>query len=64
MTKSRCVCVRKRAQSLASVAHARQLKMVAKSRTVGTFGLAFGPRVSKNFRQSQVSGGPGREAQK
>ena len=57
MTKSRCVCVRKRPQSFARVEHAREPKMVAKRRTVVSFGLVFGLRVSKVSTITGIWGG-------
>ena len=47
VTKSRCVCVRKFAKASASVVHFWESKIVARLRTVVTFGLVSGLRVSK-----------------
>ena len=70
VTKSRCVYVRKRPQSVrkppqasASVRECRACVVVAKRRTVITFGLAPGPRVSKSFDSHRDRWGPGRKTQ-
>ena len=73
VTTSRCVCVRKRSPSVrkrpqasASVAHMWQSRngvLVPKHRTVVTFGLAPGPRVSKVSTATGIRGASSRNAQ-
>ena len=70
MTKSRSVCVCKRSQSVrkrprvSRILRSRETGvLVAKRRTVVTFGLAPGPPVSKVSTVAGIRGGPGRETQ-
>ena len=63
MTKSRCVCVRKRSQSVRKRSPQGSGVLVAKRGSVVTFGLASGLRVSKVPTVTGIGGGPGRETQ-
>ena len=56
MTKSRCVCVCKRPQSVGECHSFLTVEMVTKRRTVVTFGLAVGPRVSEVSTVTGIGG--------